>query len=614
VHDLKTALQWIEEGSSGEEPRRPARARAIWRERLAWSLVGLLVVMSVVAYDVGRRAAHHVDTKPISFEIRPPDGATFFSGGGIMALSPDGRALVFVATPRGGKPLLWLRSLDSVSVRALVGTRDAGVPFWSPDSRFVAFRADGRLKKIDVASGDIQTLCDCEAAGPGTWGPNGEILFTSAKGRIERVSASGGRPTPVIVLDRSRGEFALNWPQFLPDGRHFLYLVMSARAESGGIFAGSLDGSARTRVLSESSQVLYVPPGLVVFHREGSVFAQRFDPARFKPSGAAMPVVNDVAFNVGTRRGVFSVSETGTLAYRTAEDTVLAWFDRTGTSLGALVPADRYYEPAVSPDGRLIAVARLDSYAAAQDIWLIDAERGSPSRLTFDGGIDCCPVWSPDGTRIAYVSSRPEKGDLYVKSLIGTEPAELLFSLSMPIFPVDWSRDGSFVIFRQAGQPPNHGFNFSALPLLGEHKPFRAIDTPASHARLSPEGPWVAYDSDETGTSEVYVQPFPRTAAAKWQISAHGGVEPKWRRDGKELFYLGPDNRLMAVRIRTQPRFEADPPVPLFETPDVSGNTLGLGNKFDAAPDGQRFLFNAPAGGPSKPITVVVNWAATLPH
>jgi dipeptidyl aminopeptidase/acylaminoacyl peptidase len=374
-------------------------------------------------------------------------------------------------------------------------------------------------------------------------------------------------------------------------------------------------------VLNEASQVLYVPPGYLLFHREGSVLAQRFNSATLKLSGDAIPVVNDVAFNMGTRRGVFSISNTGTLAYRTAEDAVLAWFDRAGTSLGTVAPPGHYYNPAISPDGRQVAVARLDAHAPTQDIWLIDASRGSSTRLTFDGGMDASPVWSPDGARIVYVSWRPEKGDLYVKSLTRAGPAELLLSQLLPIFPVDWSRDGNIVVFLQAGEGggvaagrPRGGFrNIWALPLRGKRIPFTAVDTPTYHARLSPDGRWLAYDSGESGSSEVYVQPFPGTAGEKWQIS-NQGEEPKWRQDGNELFYLGADQRLMAVRIRTSPRFEAARPVPLFEAPAMIGNTLGLGTRYDVAPDGQRFLFNAPAGDPSKPITVVVKWATTLPH
>jgi Tol biopolymer transport system component len=532
-----------------------------------------------------------------------------------MALSPDGRSLVFVATPRVGKPLLWIRSLDSVAMRALAGTTDARAPFWSPDSRFVAFGAGGRLKKIDVASGDVQTLCDCAPRGAGSWGTRGEILFTSdLTGRVERVPAAGGHPKPVTSIDPSRGEFWIGWPQFLPDGRHFLYLLMSAQSELGGIFVGSLDGPNHRRLLSEYSQAIYVPPGYLVFHREGTVLAQRFDPETLSVSGDAVRVVNDVAFNVGTRRGVFSVSDSGTLAYRTADDTKLGWFDRAGTPLGAVIAPGRYSNPAISPDGRLVAIAWHDSGAPTQSIWSIDAEHGSPTRLTFDAGIDGLPVWSPDGSRIVYASWRPEKGDLYVKSLTGTGTPELLLSQSAAIFPVDWSRDGNLVIFMHAGRQSGHGFNIWALPLVGERTPFAAVEAPAANARLSPDGRWLAYDSDESGIPEVYVRPFPHATAGQWQISNHGGSEPKWRRDGKELFYLGPDQRLMRVRIRTTSGFEADPPVPLFQTPSVGRITIGLGNSFDVAPDGQRFLFNAPAGESSKPITVVVNWAATLLH
>jgi len=617
VHDVKTTLQWIKEAGSAEPPGRTLPARIHRRERLAWMMtVGLLSVISIVAYGVGRRASRELlhEAKPISFEVGPPDGGSFFSGGGLMALSPDGRSLVFVATPRVGKPLLWIRPLESVAPRALAGTTDARAPFWSPDSRFVAFGAAGKLKRIEVASGDVQTLCDCEPRGAGSWGTRGEILFTSDQtGRIERVPAAGGHPIPVASIDQSRGEFWIGWPQFLPDGRHFLYLLMGARSDLAGIFVGSLDGPGRTRVLSEYSQAFYVPPGYLVFHREGTILAQRFDPETLKVSGDAVRVVNDVAFNVGTRRGVFSVSDRGTLAYQTADDAKLGWFDRAGTPLGEVIAPGRYSNPAISPDGRLVAIARHDSDAPTQSIWSIDAKRGSATRLTFDAGMDGLPVWSPDGSRIVYASWRPEKGALYVKSLDGTGTPELLLSQSAAVFPVDWSRDGNLVIFMHAGRQSGHGFNIWALPLVGERTPFAAVEAPATNARLSPDGRWLAYDSDETGIPEVYVRPFPHTTAGKWQISDHGS-EPKWRPDGKELFYLRPDQRLMRVRIQTTSGFEADQPVPLFQTPSVGRITIGLGNSFDVAPDGQRFLFIAQASEPSKPITVLVNWAATLPR
>jgi Tol biopolymer transport system component len=578
--------------------------------------VGLLSGISIVAYGVGRRASRDLmhDVQPIRFEVSPPAGASFISGGQLMALSPNGRSLVFVATPSAGKPLLWIRSLDSVAMRALAGTTGARAPFWSPDSRFVAFGAGGKLKKIDVASGDVQTLCDC-APRDGSWGTRGEILFTSdLTGRIERVPAAGGHPIPVTSIDPSRGEFWIGWPQFLPDGRHFLYLLMSARSELAGIFVGSLDSPSHRRVLSEYSQALYVPQGYIVFHREGTVLAQRFDAETLTVSGDAVRVVSDVAFIVGNRRGVFSASDTGTLVYRTADDTKLVWFDRAGKQLGAVLPPGRYSNPAISPDGRLVAIARHDSDAPAQSIWSIDAQHSSPTRLTFDAGMDGLPVWSPDGSRIVYASWRPEKGDLYVKSLAGTETPELLLSQSAAIFPVDWSRDGNLVIYMHAERRSGHGFNIWALPLVGERTPFAAVEAPATNARLSPDGRWLAYDSDETGSPEVYVRPFPDTTAGVWRISDHGGSEPKWRRDGKELFYLGPNQLLMRVRTQTTSGFEADPPVPLFQTPSVGRITIGLGNSFDVAADGQRFLFIAPADESSKPITVFVNWAATLPH
>jgi Tol biopolymer transport system component len=611
THDLKTALQWVGDAASSDRLPVPMRTAPRWRERVAWTLAAALLLVSVVALGFARRTGHDMPgvVKPIRFSVGAPDDAAFSSSAGFMALSPDGTDLAFVATPSGSQPLLWIHSLDSLTPRPMAGTIGATSPFWSPDGRSVAFITDRILKRVDIATGIIETICTA-GLWAGTWGRNDVILFMSDRsGGIERVPAAGGRPTPVTVVDRSRGEFQHHWPQFLPDGRHFLYVVRSSRPEYAGIYVASLDGGERMRLLSEDSQAVYVAPGYLLFRRQTTVLAQRFDAAMLKLSGEALPIASDVAFNPGTGRATFSASDTGMLAYRTEAETVLSWFDRAGTVRGTIGPPGRYRDPALSPDGRTVAVARLDPRAGTHNIWLIDADRDAATRLTFDPQGDSAPTWSPDGTRILFASRRGGRSDLYVKASTGNTPEELLYAAApAPGFsPLDWSRDGRFVLF-------GGNDNIWVLPLVGERKPFAVMEkTPAGQGQLSPDRRWLAYSSNETGSYEVYVRPFPRTSTGKWRISDHGGIEPKWGRDGKELFYIANDQRLMAVGIRTAAGFDAAPPAALFETPAV-GSSLGVigRNQYDIAPDDRRFLFSRPARGASKPITLVVNWSATL--
>jgi len=622
AHDLKTALEWIDlTASPKDHGGSPIEGRANRRERAAWILACAALVGGLIAVGYARRAFRNdpADAKAYRFVIAAPEDTTLFSGGGVMALSPDGRRLALVASPRGGKPLLWIRSLDALAARPLAGTGDATQPFWSPDSRSVAFSAGGKLKRVDVATGEIQTVCEMGGAA-GTWSTHGDILFKPDGGptNIVRVPADGGHAIPITAVDSSRGEFLHNWPFFLPDGRHFLYLVWSSQPEVAGVYVGAIGEAERKRILADHTQALYVSPGYLVFRRGGVILAQRFDLGTLALAGEASPLASGVAFNPTTSRGVFSVSNTGVLAYRTAEDTVLGWFDRDGKSEGMLGLPGRDRDPAISPDGKTVAVSRLDPRTGTSNIWLIDAERGSASRLTFDPHGDSAPTWSPDGARLAFASQRSGGGrfDLYVRSSTGSAAEEPL-SRDSPLsgIPSDWSRDGHVMIFTLTAS--NARGDIWALPLIDDRKPFPVVETSALErlGQLSPDGQWLAYESNETGTPEVYVRRFRDLEAAKRRVSTHGGVEPKWRRDGQELFFLDADRRLMAARVRSASTFEVATPVPLFETRTVSpiGQNIGITgrNQYDVAPDGRRFLIDAPVAGSSKPITVVVNWPAT---
>jgi len=616
AHDLKTALQWV---SHAVEPSDsvPTRwlAGAGRRERLAWSVAGVSLLVAIAAMGWSRiadRSRTRGDPAPVTFSVAAPEKAALFPGGGVMAVSPDGRHLAFIATPAGGKPLVWIRPLISAAARPLLRTAGASQPFWSPDSKFVGFFADGKLKTAAIASGEVQTLCDARGTA-GTWSQSGVILFKpEASSSIERVPADGGAPMVAVGPDSSRGERYILWPHFLPDGRHFLYMVIATEPDVTGIYAASVDGRERRRVLGDESQAFYVWPGYLLFRRETTVYAQRFDLTSLRVWGDAIPLVDNVGFNFATRRGIFSASNTGVLAYKTTEDSELGWFDRRGNPLGTIEPAGKYSDPAISPDGRTIAVARLDRQLGTDDIWLIDVRSGVGTQFTFDPGRDRAPVWSPGGDRIAFAARRGPMEEIFVKSSTSGSSEELLFSPGRAVHPVNWSRGRDLLLFVLADEQRH--FDLWTL-LIPEHRAFPVQEQPASEniGELSPDGRWLAYDSNEGGEYAVYVRPFPGPSDQRRRISERGGIEPKWRKDGTELFYLGADQRLMAATVRTGSNFDHDPPRALFETGTV-GQHLGMvgRNQYDVAPDGERFLVNRPGRQSSTPITVVLNWPALL--
>lgn len=617
AHDLKTTLQWIVDPQWKDGGLRTVSSSAHRRERIAWIAATVILVGSLLAVTITRSAPDAAggatDGPPVQFYVDPPENATLFPGGGVMALSPDGRHLALIATPTGGKPLLWIRSLHSVVRRPLAGTVGASQPFWSPDSRFVGFMLSGKLRKIDITTGEIQTVADVQGTA-GTWSRDGVILFKSdVSNRIERVAANGGIPAPVAALNPSGGEW-FNWPHFLPDGRRFLYFVKSPQPDTTGVYVTALDGMRPVRVLGDESQAVFVGSGYLLFLRDGAVVAQRFDPETLRLTGEAVPVVRDVAFNFATRRGVFSVSETGVLAFRASADSLLEWFDRSGRSLGTIGPAGQYHDPVISPDGKTVAVGRLDRQLGTHDLWLLDGERGSAERFTFDPGWDRAPVWSPDGGRVAFASRRGDKFELYIKAAAGNAAEHLL--LRPPGtggHPVHWSRDGRFVVFAQAA--PDTHFDLWALPTAPTSEPFALVATEANEylAQVSPDGRWLAFDSNEGGSSEVWVQPFAGPTGRRRRISTGGGFEPKWRKDGGELFYLGTDGRLMSVRVLDRETFAADPPRTLFETASIGPHVWTLGrNRYDVAPDGTRILINVPDPKSSPPVTIVAPWTAML--
>jgi Tol biopolymer transport system component len=590
--------------------RGPTRRRRLSQGSMAWIVAGVLalaVIWLAVAYF--KRPAAEV--KAGRFPIPLPEGIT---QAGYPAISPDGRHLAFTATTKGG-PLLWVRPLDSLTAKALPGTEDADSPFWSPDSQFIGFFAEGKLKKIAVADGASTTLCEATGVG-GTWGRNGVILFTSYQGsEINRVSEGGGLPTVVMRPNSSRQEIYHLGPYFLPDGQHFVFYVGGPEREKAGIYLGSLDGGEAQQLVTADSNAVFTPSlsadrqkGFLLFMREGTLLAQPFDAAQRRLTGEPFHIADQVRRMIFWK-GAFSVSENGVLVYRSSGSSgqQLGWFDREGKSLGLIGSAGSFFLPKLSPDEKWVAVPRSDSTTKTYDIWLLDVVRGTESRFTFDPATDQAVVWSPDGRQLIWASNRDGEHNLYEKAKSGTGQDTMLLKSDRPKYPNDWSRNGQFILYLQ--RDPKTALDIWVLPLGGDRQPFPYLNSQFNEieARFSPDSKWIAYASDETGTYEVYVQPFPPTGS-KWPISIKGGNHPRWRLDGKELFYIAADGKMMAVEVKSGASFEAGIPQALFDY-----RSSKIEGQYAVTGDGQRFLVAASTEETSlAPFTVVLNWTAEV--
>ncbi|MEO8349167.1 MAG: hypothetical protein ABI610_09670, partial [Acidobacteriota bacterium] len=531
-----------------------------------------------------------------------------------LTLSPDGRRLAFVAAPPGGKRSLWVRPLDGLSAQPLDGTENADFPFWSPDSGSIGYFADGKLKRVDAGGGAVVTLCNASPNGlGGTWNRDGTILFGLPSQPIHRVADSGGASEPVTKLDTSRRETTHRYPHFLPDGRHFVYLAANLAGApddaANRIKVGSFDGGADRPVLPASSSAVYVS-GHLLFVREGNLLAQKFDPKKLATSGTPQPIAQRVEMsNFFWRWGLFSATENGLVAYSSALQTSsrLVWLDRFGREAGSVgEPAPFVSSPRLSPDGRFLAVAILDSALNKPDVWLYDLGRGVRTRLTSGPSENSVPVWSPDGSRIVFTTDRKHQGDLYAKPVTGHGGEEPFLEGEGQRFANDWSPDGTFLAVEIREPRGERKVALSIVPASGEKKPkvFFQRDTDVGEARFSPDGRWIAYTSQESGRSEVYLGAFPGPGE-RFQISPSGGGAPRWRRDGQELFYLAEDGALMAVEVRTAGATQASVPRKLFEPHPRALD-------YDVSSDGQRFLIVASGAESSPPITLVQNWTAGL--
>jgi Tol biopolymer transport system component len=532
-----------------------------------------------------------------------------------FALSPDGRQIVFVASG-DGESRLWVRSLATTTAQPLDGTEGATWPFWSPDSRSIGFFARGALKRLDLGGGAPPTLAPAVNGRGGAWSADGVILFApNSTSSLMRVAAAGGDAVAVTTLGPQQTSH--RYPQFLPDGRRFLFYVQSTSAASG-IYLGALDGGAPTRLTAAVSAGLHLPSGWLLWVRAGTLVAQRLDLANAALTGEPVTLAERVTTDGNANRSAVSVAATGLVAYRTdgSRERQLTWFDRSGTARGTVGDPDgTLLNPCVSPDGRRVVVER--TVQGNTDLWLLDGTR--TSRFTFDPAGDARPSWSPDGTRIVFRSLRSGAGDLYQKLANGTGVEERLVGSDRPLTPNSWSRDGRFLVYMIAD--PQTNLDLWVVPMEGEPTPSVFLNTPfrETYGVFSPDGRWVAYQSDESGRMEVYVRPFvapgatgtPAAAAAgQWQVSTAGGIMPTWQPDGRELYYLNPAGEMMAAPITiTGTALEPGAPVRLFPTRIVGGGVdAQIGRQYDVAADG-RFLINTVVdSGTAAPITLLMNW------
>jgi serine/threonine protein kinase len=617
AHDLHDELKWIADSgaeSSTVVPIATTHRGVLSNVAVAWSVAALLLVMAIVAGSIayGRRPVSdsHVYRASIPLAVNfsqvPPSSR--------LAISPDGRRLAFAAAGADGRLLLWVRSLDGLTSQPLAGTDGAMAPFWSPDSRFIAFVAAGKLKRIDASGGPTSTLCDAPYGQlPGSWNQDNDILFAPDTGApLARVAAIGGTPSPATVLDKKLGETRHALPYFLPDRRHFLYVAFNAVAPLA-VYVGALDSPERKKILDAASSPMYAD-GHLVFVRDGTVMAQQFDAAQLTLSGEAAPVAEQVAVNVAIASGgAMSISQTGALAYQMAAGGGifhLAWFDRNGKQSDLAVDRGDYGDVELSPDGTHAAISFASSPGAARDIAILDPMRTGRVRFTFDPADEFASAWSPDGKRLVFNSRRQGHLDLFQKSVTGAGTEELLFADNLDKSPLSWSPDGHFILYTAFGGTT--GSDLWLLPVSGGQKPTAFLQTPFNEpfGQFSPDGKWIAYQSNDMGRgAEIYVAPFPGPGG-KVQISTSGGSYPRWRRDGKEIFYLS-FNRLMAVPIDAAgDRFDAGAAQPLF---DVRNVAVGRRVPYDVTPDGSRFLFNLVAeDAATTPFQLVVNWPAAL--
>ncbi len=584
-----------------------------WRRLLPWALAAAGILGCGVLAIVARRYARQPKEEgAIRFSVSPPEGTSFTE----FSLSPDGRRLAFTTASSGsGSNVLWVRSLDDLTAKPLPGTEQARLPFWSPDGDYLGFFAGLNLKKIEVSGGPPVGVCDASLGQGGSWAPDGTILFApNSTSPLYRVSAGGGQPVAVTTLDPSRREASHYFPQFLPDKRHFLYDVDSESADFSGTYVGSLEGGKPKLLLRGSSHGVYAPPGYLLFVHDGTLMAQRFDLGRLELSGDPVPIAQSAGAMQSSLRAMVTASRNGILAYGTGASAAgwqLEWFDRDGKPAGTIGGSQIFFTPRLSPSGKELAVAIGRGASPTRDIWVFDRARGVETRLTFNPFHNWTPVWSPDGTRLAFSSNPKGRFHIYEKAANGTGTTQPLLEDNATEYVDSWSSDGMYIAYGREDPQGKPGWDIWILPLFGDMKPFPLLQSQFNKEdpSFSSDGKWLAYDSDESGRWEVYIVPFPQ-GNGKWQVSTGGGSQPRWRRDGKELFYLSAENRLMATEVQEKNgSLKIGNPQALFRTHAARSAF----RTYDVTADGKQFVvITQPTQSSAEPLTLVVNWPALM--
>jgi Tol biopolymer transport system component len=629
--DAKQRLQhiggsrvFLNRSSTSLDLPRPAVAhsagtRRVWPASAALAIVLVAAIVPTVLYFLRSPA----DAMEMRFEISAP---ALGSRGLSIAVSPDGRLIAYIAASEG-KMAIWIRPIGSLTARVLAGTENADQVFWSPDGRNLGFTADGKLKRVDVSGGSPTILGQSGPIGGGAWSRAGDIIFTGASSiaaGISRIAAGGGNIEQITTPDASRAEVGHIGAQFLPDGRHFTYHAFSPGSPPKfTTYIGSLDSKEPPRLLMTADATAapppagmptYVEPGYMMFARAGTLMAQPFDVRRFEFTGEPAAVAEGV---LG-----FAASDNGVLIYQKAVGAglqQLQWIDRAGAAKGNVgPPADYWQGLELSPDGRRVAFSMLT--AGDIEVWVLDLERGVPNRLTFEPGFDNGPLWESDGSRLVWGTSRDGgavTNKFYRKSSSGVGTEEKLYAGSPDeaTYSGDLSLDGRHLVFLH-NSVARFVHAIWYLPLSGDRKPVTYLDTAFSNIQpqLSPDGRWLAYATNESGTYQIVVRTFPDPNGGRWQVTANGGIEPRWRRDGRELYYIGPDGKLMAVPISAGNVFQTEAAIPLFQTPFTQLAGIPYPIRYDVSADGQRFLMTVPADNAlsATPIVAIVNWTAAL--
>jgi len=599
AHDVKSELQWIAEAGSQAGAPAAVVSRRKNRERTAWLIAGLFVVAAFLGW-YRAISAPRILPRAARLTLEKPENAPFeyFDS---LAPSPDGKLVAFVAHTADEKRSLWVRPIDSLDARSLPGSDDAQYPFWSPDSRFLAFFAGGKLKKVDARGGPPEILCGVPEVSGGAWGSKGVIVFGRwDQDGIWKVPAKGGTPSKLTSL--APDEEAHRWPAFLPDGDHFVFLVDANQTEGHWLALSSISDGKVTRLAHAISNFAVSPDGHIFYVRSGTLVAQPFDTRSLRLSGEPSPVGENVAETAQNHRFDFGVSGNGLLVYLTADPNLqFVWFDRSGKRLEKVGEPLRVRNFDLSPDGSRVAFERLDADGRNANLWTLDLARGFTTRVTMDAAMDFTPAWTPDSRSIVFVSSRDGYA-FYETSSAGGGEDRLLLKLPTADSACSISPDGRTLIV--ATLEPRAKDDLWLLPLGANAQPAPFRRTPFSefHAQFSPDGRWVAFAADDSGRPEVYVRSL-SDPSAQWRISSSGGVRPRWRGDGKELFFFAGSN-LMAATVSADSGFHSDDPRPLF--------SAHVWSDYAPSRDGQRFLLATSAHETFERAIAVLDWKEGL--